>query len=148
MDTQKQGRATTRLPCTLSSSPNVTVASLHTPSPPTRCTKMARPKAVRRKADSDATEPPAKKRHRYFNNGGGAGGAKPYEANLNQIFDKYTDNPADKDTIGVEGTMQYLGDLDVPLDDITSLAILELVQAPTMGEITRKGFVEGWTARQ
>ncbi|EOD44334.1 putative defective in cullin neddylation protein 1 protein [Neofusicoccum parvum UCRNP2] len=84
----------------------------------------------------------------YFNNGGGgAGGAKPYEANLNQIFDKYIDNPQDKDTVGVDGTMKYLADLDVPLDDITSLAILELVQAPTMGEITRKGFVDGWTAR-
>lgn len=109
---------------------------------------MARHKAARRKADAEPTSPPAKKQRRYFNNGGGAGSAKPYEANLNQIFDKYADNPADKDTIGVEGTMQYLGEIDVPLDDITSLAFHELVQAPTMGEITRKGFVEGWTARQ
>ncbi|KAL1635070.1 Scaffold-type E3 ligase [Diplodia intermedia] len=83
----------------------------------------------------------------YFNNGGGSGGAKAYEANLNQIFDKYVDNPQDKDSVGVDGTMQYLQDLDVPLDDITSLAVLELVQAPTMGEITRKGFVEGWAAK-
>ncbi|KAB2581326.1 Defective in cullin neddylation protein 1 [Lasiodiplodia theobromae] len=84
----------------------------------------------------------------YFNNGGGSGGAKAYEANLNQIFDKYVDNPQDKDTIAIAGTMQYLQEIDVPLDDITSLAILELVQAPTMGEITRKGFVDGWAARQ
>ncbi|KAL1628616.1 Scaffold-type E3 ligase [Neofusicoccum ribis] len=109
---------------------------------------MPRQKPTRRKADNDHTNAPAYKKPRYFNNGGGgAGGAKPYEANLNQIFDKYIDNPQDKDTVGVDGTMKYLADLDVPLDDITSLAILELVQAPTMGEITRKGFVDGWTAR-
>lgn len=102
-----------------------------------------------RKADNDVSTRPAKKqRNRYFNNGGGSGGAKAYEANLNQIFDKYVDNPQDKDTIAIAGTMQYLQEIDVPLDDITSLAILELVQAPTMGEITRKGFVDGWAARQ
>lgn len=110
---------------------------------------MPAARAVRRKADSSLTNGDAKKQKRYFNNGGGgAGGAKPYEANLNQIFDRYADNAQDKDTIGIDGTMNYLADLNVPLDDIAAFALLELVQAPTMGEISRKGFVDGWTQRQ
>ena len=103
----------------------------------------------RRKAE-DCMPVKAKKRRvvdRYFNSAASAAPTKPLEANLNKLFDKYLDNPAEKDTIGIEGTMQYLEALDVPLDDITSFAVLEVVQSPTMGEMTRKGFVEGWTAR-
>lgn len=50
----------------------------------------------------------------------------------------------DVDVIGVDGTMRYLGDLGVKLDDVVVLAILTELSAPTMGELTREGFVGGW----
>ena len=54
----------------------------------------------------------------------------------------------DVDMIGVDGTMRYLGDLGVKLDDVTVLAILTELSAPTMGELTRDGFVGGWKKLQ
>lgn len=54
----------------------------------------------------------------------------------------------DVDMIGVDGTMRYLGDLGVKLDDVVVLAILTELSAPTMGELTREGFVGGWTKLQ
>lgn len=48
------------------------------------------------------------------------------------------------DTIGVEGSMRYLSDLGLSLDEPVVLAILTELNAPTMGELTREGFVDGW----
>ncbi|KAI9837354.1 MAG: hypothetical protein M1819_000429 [Sarea resinae] len=72
--------------------------------------------------------------------------ATPAMANtLNKLFNKYRDSPEESpDTIGVEGAMKYLGDLGVNLDEVTVLAISEALQAPTMGEFNREGFVDGW----
>lgn len=42
--------------------------------------------------------------------------------------------------------MQYLNDLEVNLENAESLVALEIVQAPTLGEITKTGFVDGWKA--
>lgn len=49
----------------------------------------------------------------------------------------------------VESTMNYLGQkLKVSLENAELFVVLDLVQAPSVGEITRAGFVEGWkTAR-
>jgi len=44
--------------------------------------------------------------------------------------------------------MRYLGDLGVKLDEPVLLAILTDISAPTMGEMTRSGFVEGWKSHQ
>ena len=56
------------------------------------------------------------------------------------------DNAAEEpDKIGVEGSMKYLGDLGVKLDEAAVLAVLTELSAPTMGEFTREGFVNGWT---
>ncbi len=44
--------------------------------------------------------------------------------------------------------MSYLQQLEVDLEGMDSLAALEIIQAPTMGEITREGFVNGWTERE
>ena len=49
------------------------------------------------------------------------------------------------DKIGVEGSMKYLADLGVKLDEVVVLAVLTELGAPTMGEFTRDGFVNGWT---
>ena len=46
--------------------------------------------------------------------------------------------------IGIEGSMRYLTDLGVKLDEVVVLAILTELGAPTMGEFTREGFVSGW----
>lgn len=41
--------------------------------------------------------------------------------------------------------MKYLGDLGVKLDEAAVLAVLTELSAPTMGEFTREGFINGWT---
>ncbi|KAJ5295697.1 hypothetical protein PENANT_c001G02100 [Penicillium antarcticum] len=64
---------------------------------------------------------------------------------LNKIFDSYRDDPSESpDTIGIERAIEYLGALNVQLDEVNCLAIAELLQCPSMGEITRQGFTEGW----
>lgn len=50
------------------------------------------------------------------------------------------------DIIGTSGTMQYLTELGVALDEPAVLAILTELAAPTMGELGRDGFVQGWGA--
>ena len=52
-----------------------------------------------------------------------------------------TDEP---DHIGVEGSMRYLQDLGIQLDEPVLLTVLAELGAPTMGELTRTGFIEGW----
>jgi len=44
--------------------------------------------------------------------------------------------------------MRFLGDLGVKLDEPVLLAVLTDISAPTMGEMTRSGFVEGWKLHQ
>lgn len=44
--------------------------------------------------------------------------------------------------------MRYLGDVGVKLDEVVVLAVLSELSAPTMGELTRNGFVEGWKTHQ
>lgn len=41
--------------------------------------------------------------------------------------------------------MNYLGNkLNISLENAELFAVLELVQAPNVGEISRRGYVEGW----
>lgn len=43
--------------------------------------------------------------------------------------------------------MNYLNDeLKVNIENAELFVVLELLQAPTIGEISRKGYVEGWKA--
>ncbi|CAO2655390.1 Nn.00g104540.m01.CDS01 [Neocucurbitaria sp. VM-36] len=61
------------------------------------------------------------------------------------LFDRYREAGAtDPDIVGVEGTMKYFQETDVDVEGLESLAALEVVQAPTMGEMSREGFVNGW----
>lgn len=48
--------------------------------------------------------------------------------------------------MSVDGTMKYLQDLGVNLEDASILVPLEIVQAPCFGEISKDGFVDGWKA--
>ena len=57
-----------------------------------------------------------------------------------------TDDKTDeKDKMELDSTMGYLSEkLQVSLENAELFVVLELVQAPTVGEITRRGFVDGW----
>lgn len=41
--------------------------------------------------------------------------------------------------------MKYLSDIGVDIEGLDALAALEIIQAPAMGEMTREGFVDGWS---
>lgn len=44
--------------------------------------------------------------------------------------------------------MKYLkDDLKINIEDAELFVALELLQAPSIGEISRKGYVEGWKIR-
>ncbi|SMY21545.1 unnamed protein product [Zymoseptoria tritici ST99CH_1A5] len=80
----------------------------------------------------------------YFNNP--SGGANPLKAPLNKLFDKYRDDPRNSpDEINIEGTGKLLGDLDIDLSDVSAFIFSEIVQSPSLGLITREGFVDGWS---
>jgi DCN1-like protein 1/2 len=84
----------------------------------------------------------------YSGSGGGSNASAATKATLNKLFDTYREDAAgEPDVVGVEGTMSYLQQLDVDLEGMESLAALEIIQAPTMGEISREGFVNGWLER-
>ena len=59
----------------------------------------------------------------------------------NNTLDGPEDNP---DGIGIEGSMQFLSDIQVKLDEVACLGVAELLKSPSMGESTREGFVAGW----
>ncbi|KAB2108433.1 hypothetical protein AG0111_0g2691 [Alternaria gaisen] len=82
------------------------------------------------------------------NSGGGAQASSAAKANLTKLFDRYQEAGApDKDIVGVEGTMRYFEETGVDAEGLEALAALEIVQAPTMGEMSRDGFVKGWSER-
>ncbi|KAI9793105.1 MAG: Scaffold-type E3 ligase [Peltula sp. TS41687] len=87
------------------------------------------------------------KRKKYFQQTGSskAGSGPAGSQTLNKLFDKYRDAPADNpDGIGIDGSMKYMQDLKVDLEDIAVLIIGEALQSPSMGEFTREDFVAGW----
>ena len=59
----------------------------------------------------------------------------------NDTLDDPEDNP---DGIGIEGSMKFLGDIQVQLDEVACLGVAELLKSPSMGEFTRESFVTGW----
>ena len=62
-----------------------------------------------------------------------------------QITNRFPDPNTDEvDNISVEGTMRYLADLGINMENAEFLVPLEIVQAPALGEITKDGFVDGW----
>ena len=91
-------------------------------------------------------------KRRYYGSGGGGGspaGTSAAKTALGKLFDKYREAAtAEADIVGVEGTMKYFQDVDVDVEGLESLAALEIVQAPTMGEMSREGFVNGWQERK
>jgi hypothetical protein len=59
-----------------------------------------------------------------------------------QLLDDSNDT---KDRLELTSTMNYLTtDLKVNIENAELFVVLELLQAPSIGEISRKGYVEGW----
>jgi len=70
--------------------------------------------------------------------------SNPHKAPLNKIFDKYREDPKNEpDEINMEGMMKLMGDMDLSVEDVGLLIFSELVQSPSLGKLTREGFVEG-----
>ncbi|KAL9000279.1 MAG: hypothetical protein Q9169_000996 [Polycauliona sp. 2 TL-2023] len=81
----------------------------------------------------------------YFQSNNTSKDASSGNQSLTKLFDSYRDDPKNEpDTIGVEGSMRYLQDLGLSLEEPVVFAILTELGAPTMGELTRSGFVDGW----
>ncbi|KAG6002797.1 hypothetical protein E4U21_002754 [Claviceps maximensis] len=72
----------------------------------------------------------------------------PIESQLVALFNSLRDDGSDeKDKMELESTMSYLDSkLNVNLENAELFIALEIVQAPNVGEIHRRGFVEGWKA--
>lgn len=78
-------------------------------------------------------------------NGGAASSGS--RTSISKLFDKYREDAAESpDTLNMNGTMKYFQDIGVSLDGLDFLIVAELIQAPTIGEISRTGFVDGWSA--
>ncbi|KAM0280224.1 hypothetical protein ACHAQH_004182 [Verticillium albo-atrum] len=79
------------------------------------------------------------------NGGSGAGTPSPLEGDLNKLFDSLRASSDTKDHMGIDSTTSYLTEtLGVNPENAELLVVMEIVQAPAVGEITRKGFVDGW----
>ncbi|KAI1409514.1 DUF298-domain-containing protein [Hypoxylon sp. FL1857] len=84
----------------------------------------------------------------YYQTIGGTSTPPSKEPQLNKLFDSLRNEQEDaKDTLGADSSMAYLNAIGVDLEGASLFLAMELVQAPTIGEITRKGFVEGWKAQ-
>lgn len=81
----------------------------------------------------------------YFGSTGGGAAPSSWKAPIGKIFDKYREDPANSpDTINLDGTMKFFGDIDVNLEGLDFIIVSELIKAPAIGEISRAGFVDGW----
>lgn len=83
----------------------------------------------------------------YFaGGGGGSATSMGGRSALNKLFDGLRDDVANApDAIGPDGTMTYFEKLGIDLEGLEVLVVQEIVQAPSMGEMTRSGFVDGWS---
>lgn len=62
-----------------------------------------------------------------------------------QVLTSYSDQPKEQpDRIGIDGAQKYLNDLRVGLEELTHLALCDLLQSTSIGEFTRDKFVSGW----
>ncbi|KAI1160863.1 Cullin binding-domain-containing protein [Nemania serpens] len=84
----------------------------------------------------------------FFQVNGGSSGAQAAanrELQLDRLFDTLRNEREDgKDTLGADSAMSYLQSIGVGLEDASLFLAVELLQAPSIGEIPRAGFVSGW----
>ena len=80
----------------------------------------------------------------YLNSGGVADTGRI--TSIEKAFDELV-TPArgdSKDGLSAETTQGYLEELGVDMENAELFVVMELVQAPGIGEIARQGFVDGW----
>ncbi|KAI2470533.1 DUF298-domain-containing protein [Annulohypoxylon bovei var. microspora] len=83
----------------------------------------------------------------YFQSNGGTSTPNK-DIQLGKLFDSLRNEGEDqKDILGADSSMQYLNSIGVDLEGASLFLAMELVQAPTIGEITRDGFIKGWNAQ-
>lgn len=63
---------------------------------------------------------------------------------LEKIFSQYVDS-SNTEEIPIEGTIRYLEDINLGLEEIGVLGLAMELGAPTQGVFTKAGFVKGWT---
>ncbi|KAK9441143.1 Defective in cullin neddylation protein 1 [Metarhizium brunneum] len=82
----------------------------------------------------------------FYSSGNEVKGPSPTESKLDAQFDTLRDAKNDeKDKMELESTMEYLSSkLNISLENAELFVALELLQAPSVGEITRRGYVDGW----
>ncbi|KAL8380048.1 hypothetical protein RB599_009480 [Gaeumannomyces hyphopodioides] len=67
------------------------------------------------------------------------------EANLDKLFNELRESGEDtQDELSAESAMSYAMALGVDPEKAGIFALMELLQAPSLGTITRQGFIEGW----
>ncbi|KAF9765481.1 hypothetical protein IL306_002234 [Fusarium sp. DS 682] len=88
---------------------------------------------------------PKKSASRFFSSNGDIKGPSPLEVSLDKLFSQLQDPSDEKDKLELESTMSYLTEkLQINIENAELLVALELLQAPSVGVITRTGYVDGW----
>lgn len=64
-------------------------------------------------------------------------------AAIQKIFRQYAD--ADEKEISIDGTIQFIQDLGLELEDPVVLAVVKELSSPAMGRFPKQGFVSGWS---
>ena len=73
----------------------------------------------------------------------------PHKASLNKLFDSYREDPQNEpDEVNMEGMMKMMGEMDVSVESVGLLVFSELVQSPSLGKLTREGFVNGLSSEK
>ncbi|EAA33666.3 hypothetical protein NCU05716 [Neurospora crassa OR74A] len=73
---------------------------------------------------------------------------------LNQLFDRLVGDEdraaagAGKpvEAIGAEAAQAYISSMGANIENVEAFVVLEIVRADSIGQITRQGFVEGWSS--
>ncbi|KAF2663492.1 hypothetical protein BT63DRAFT_120646 [Microthyrium microscopicum] len=80
------------------------------------------------------------------NNYYGAAQTAPAQAALEALFEKYRAYGSDRTNMDVTATQRYFTDIGVNFEDASSFVASQIVQSPSLGEVTKEGFVKGWSA--
>ncbi|ROW12834.1 hypothetical protein VMCG_00214 [Cytospora schulzeri] len=80
----------------------------------------------------------------YLNSGAGVDTGRV--ASIEKAYDELVDTSRgdSKDSLSVETIQEYLESLGVNMENAELFVLMELIQAPGIGEITRQGFIDGW----
>lgn len=70
----------------------------------------------------------------------------PYLSDMADWVLHHSAKEDEEDKVGVDGTMAYLQELGLNLEDASILVPLEIIQAPFLAQMSKEGFVEGWKA--